>query len=76
MVQMFIRERIYWKEKGGESISLRYVDRRSISLNEGDILHRHMMDGDPVLFNRQPTLHRMSMMCHIVKVMKKEIHLE
>ena len=28
------------------------------------------MDGDPVLFNRQPTLHRMSMMCHLVKVMK------
>ena len=23
------------------------------------------------LFNRQPTLHRMSMMCHIVKIMKK-----
>ena len=29
------------------------------------------MNGDPVLFNRQPTLHRMSMMCHIVKVMKE-----
>ena len=29
-----------------------------------------MMDGDPVLFNRQPTLHRMSMMCHIAKIMK------
>ena len=28
-----------------------------------------MLDGDPVLFNRQPTLHRMSMMCHEVKVM-------
>ena len=23
-----------------------------------------MMNGDAVLFNRQPTLHRMSMMCH------------
>ncbi len=30
-----------------------------------------MMDGDGVLFNRQPTLHRMSMMCHIAKVMSK-----
>ena len=28
-----------------------------------------MMNGDAILFNRQPTLHRMSMMCHIVKVM-------
>ena len=30
-----------------------------------------MMDGDFVLFNRQPSLHRMSMMCHEVKVMRK-----
>ena len=35
------------------------------------IVHRHMLDGDPVLFNSQPTLHRMSMMCHIAKVMKE-----
>ena len=26
------------------------------------------MDGDAVLFNRQPTLRRMSMMCHIVRI--------
>ena len=58
------------EKKEGESISLKYVDRNSIRLNEGDILHRHMMDGDPVLFNRQPTLHRMSMMCHKAKIMK------
>ena len=53
----------------GESISLRYVDRTSLRLRHGDIVHRHMMDGDIVLFNRQPSLHRMSMMGHIVKVM-------
>lgn len=57
------------ERKSGESISLRYIDRKSIILENGDIVHRHMMDGDGVLFNRQPTLHRMSMMCHIVKVM-------
>ena len=53
----------------GESISLRYVDRTSLRLHHGDIVHRHMLDGDIVLFNRQPSLHRMSMMGHIVKVM-------
>jgi DNA-directed RNA polymerase II subunit RPB1 len=58
------------EKKNGENISLRYVDRGSIRLDDGDIVHRHMMDGDAVLFNRQPSLHRMSMMCHIVKVMK------
>jgi len=59
------------EKKNGESITLRYVDRKSIVLEEGDIVHRHMMDGDPILFNRQPTLHRMSMMCHIAKIMKR-----
>tara|TARA_B110000008_G_scaffold33129_1_gene29420 strand:+ start:607 stop:5235 length:4629 start_codon:yes stop_codon:yes gene_type:complete len=57
------------EKKGGTPISLGYVDRENIHLEIGDIVHRHMMDGDYVLFNRQPTLHRMSMMAHVVKVM-------
>jgi len=59
------------EKSNGETISLRYVDRKSIILEEGDIVHRHMMDGDVILFNRQPTLHRMSMMAHIAKIMFK-----
>jgi len=59
------------ERKNGENISLRYIDRKSIRLEIGDIVHRHMIDGDAILFNRQPTLHRMSMMCHIVKVLYK-----
>ncbi len=57
--------------KNGESVSLRHVDRSSIVLQNGDKVHRHMMDDDYVLFNRQPSLHKMSMMCHRVKIMKK-----
>ena len=57
------------EKKNGDSVSLRYVDRESLVLEEGDKVHRHMMDGDAILFNRQPTLHRMSMMCHIAKIM-------
>jgi DNA-directed RNA polymerase II subunit RPB1 len=59
------------EKKNGESITLRYMDRKSINLEDGDIVHRHMMNGDPVLFNRQPTLHRMSMMCHIARIMTR-----
>ena len=60
------------EKSNGEVITLRYfTDRASIVLNEGDIVHRHMMDGDAILFNRQPTLHRMSMMCHIARIMKR-----
>ena len=59
------------ERKSGENISLRYADRDNIVLYNGDIVHRHMMDGDGVLFNRQPTLHRMSMMCHIARIMRQ-----
>ncbi|WVN88031.1 uncharacterized protein L203_103230 [Cryptococcus depauperatus CBS 7841] len=34
----------------------------------GDIVHRHVRDGDIVLFNRQPSLHKLSIMCHRVRV--------
>ena len=59
------------ERQNGDNISLRYVDRTSLILNEGDIVHRHMLDGDYVLFNRQPSLHRMSMMGHVVRIMKQ-----
>ena len=59
------------EKRSGENISLRYVDRKSIKLENGDIVHRCLVDGDAVLFNRQPSLHRMSMMGHIVRVMKR-----
>ena len=59
------------EKNNGYNRSLRHTDRNSIILEEGDVVHRHLLNGDPVLFNRQPTLHRMSMMCHIVRIMKK-----
>jgi DNA-directed RNA polymerase subunit A' len=38
-------------------------------VSPGYTVDRHLMDGDTVLFNRQPSLHRMSIMAHEVKVM-------
>jgi DNA-directed RNA polymerase II subunit RPB1 len=55
--------------KDGVSMSLRVKDCNSITLENGDIVHRHMLDGDMCLFNRQPSLHRPSMMGHIAKIM-------
>ena len=55
--------------RDGNTYSLRILSRRRIELTTGDIVHRHMTDGDPVLFNRQPSLHRPSMMCHLAKVL-------
>jgi DNA-directed RNA polymerase II subunit RPB1 len=49
-----------------ETIDLRR--RRNIPLKYGDIVERHLMNDDYVLFNRQPSLHKMSMMGHKVRV--------
>jgi len=38
-------------------------------LDAGYKVERHLVDGDLVLFNRQPSLHRMSIMAHRVKVL-------
>ncbi len=35
----------------------------------GFVVERHLMDGDVAIFNRQPSLHKMSMMCHKVRVL-------
>ncbi|KAM0680575.1 hypothetical protein GINT2_001263 [Glugoides intestinalis] len=39
-------------------------------LKIGDTVERHLVDGDILLFNRQPSLHRMSIMAHRAKIHK------
>ncbi|ONK70128.1 uncharacterized protein A4U43_C05F30550 [Asparagus officinalis] len=39
---------------------------------EGKVVYRHIQDGDIVLVNRQPTLHKPSMMAHVVRVLNGE----
>lgn len=48
-------------------IDLRYR-KEKVELRFGDIVERHIIDGDIVLLNRQPTLHKLSMMGHRVRV--------
>lgn len=38
-------------------------------LQDGDIVERQLMNGDFVIFNRQPSLHRMSMMGHKTRIL-------
>ena len=45
-------------------------ERAAKNLRIGDVVERHMEDGDVVLFNRQPSLHKLSIMAHRVKVME------
>jgi DNA-directed RNA polymerase II subunit RPB1 len=50
-------------------IDLRF-NKNKIELKVGDKVERHLLDGDMVLFNRYPTLHKYSMMGHRVKVIR------
>jgi len=50
-------------------ITIHDVNKENIILDIGDIVHRHLLNDDYVLFNRQPSLHKMSMMGHRVRVM-------
>ncbi|MEM2222323.1 MAG: DNA-directed RNA polymerase subunit A' [Candidatus Korarchaeota archaeon] len=67
---------IYKRETDGtytkislENISPEMIERHANDLAPGDIVERHLVDGDIVVFNRQPTLHRISMMGHYVRVL-------
>lgn len=56
----------------GRRIDLRFPkDRKTIadSVEIGYEVERHLKEGDVVLFNRQPSLHRMSIMAHRVRVL-------
>lgn len=54
----------------GTRIDLRYVKNKSeLLLAHGWIVERHLRDDDIVLFNRQPSLHKMSIMGHKAKVL-------
>ncbi|MCD6263358.1 DNA-directed RNA polymerase subunit A' [Candidatus Bathyarchaeota archaeon] len=63
---------LYIIRPDGKRIRLEYVaDREELAKNiePGFIVERHLRDGDITLFNRQPSLHRMSIMAHRVKVL-------
>ena len=54
-----------------QKIDLKY-SKKKIQLKFGDIVERHMVDGDYFLFNRQPTLHKVGMMGHRAQILNDE----
>lgn len=67
-------------EENGKLSQLEFLsDQQRLSLarnlminHENKVVYRHLMDGDNVLFNRQPTLHKAGLMAHRIKVLPKE----
>ena len=63
---------LYIVRPDGRRVRLEFVTERdglADAIQAGFVVERHIRDGDIVLFNRQPSLHRMSIMAHIVKVL-------
>jgi len=63
--------RSVWKHTNNKTISLNHIDVIAFAdmIELGDVVIRHIINGDIVLFNRQPSLHKMSMMAHRVRVL-------
>ncbi len=61
----------YVIREDGRRIRVIETNREELAekLAPGWIVERQLMDGDIVLFNRQPSLHRMSIMAHYVRVL-------
>lgn len=63
---------LYVVRPDGKRVRLEFVVERekvAESLETGFVVERHLMDGDIAIFNRQPSLHRMSIMAHYVRVL-------
>ena len=71
MTQLLNEGKINTLVRGRKSIRVQVALQagREISLVSGDIVYRHLRDGDTGVFNRQPSLHRPSMMGHVVRVL-------
>lgn len=54
----------------GTKLDLSFMNRQHVDLQVGWSIERELMDGDYVLFNRQPTLHKYGLMCHEVMIME------
>lgn len=55
----------YIVREDGQRLDLRFLKKDSDRhLEMGYKVERHLVDGDYVVFNRQPSLHKMSMMVH------------
>jgi DNA-directed RNA polymerase III subunit RPC1 len=71
-------ERRTYEVKPGQHVELagrfdlRHGNRKAVAkgIRPGDVVERHLNHDDIVLFNRQPSLHRLSIMAHRVKVLQ------
>ena len=72
-MHLHVGDKVERYNKSNEEInivgSIRITKKKHINLRIGDVVHRHLKDGDIVLLNRQPTLHKGSMLAKRIRVM-------
>ena len=59
---------IITKDDNGKEFKRFLMYGKNKELKIGDIVERHLLNDDVLLFNRQPSLHRMSIMAHKAKI--------
>lgn len=61
---------VFKKARGRTYLQDLQFAKKNLELKLGDVVERHLIDGDYVLFNRQPSLHKLSLMGHRIRVIK------
>ena len=65
---------IEYEDKYGKKHLFDICGSNMIQLKPGMKVHRHLMNGDKILFNRQPSLHKLNMMCHSVSIIENSYY--
>ncbi len=60
---------VIWPDGKKKKITSETIEQIVAEIKEGFVVERHLVDGDVAIFNRQPSLHRMSIMCHRIRVL-------
>ncbi len=62
-----------YSKKGSYNLKFKITEKlkSNIKFDIGDVVYRYSMDGDIILFNRQPTLHKQSMLGYFCKFQDK-----
>jgi DNA-directed RNA polymerase II subunit RPB1 len=59
------------KNSDGRIYAIDKLHQLNYELQEGDVIHRHLIDGDSIGFNRQPSLLISNIGTHFIKVLNK-----
>ena len=60
-----------YSKRGSYNLKYSFNPTKKVDVQIGDLVYRHSMDGDVILFNRQPTLHKQSMLGYFCKFQDK-----